>query len=135
MLLLFCLVTGRTQKAFQLPLSTGQFVNFTFRYHIVNSGYGDSKIFNTNILVKLAVAYIMIWCFILDSQIILGLYPPIPPGIGTSFDLSTFQARFLILVPDAHCLVDFTLKKWRTMQKKRAKSKSFQLYMSPKEHR
>ena len=43
----------------------GQFVNITFRYHIVNNGFGDSKIFNTNILVKLAIAYMMIWCFIL----------------------------------------------------------------------
>ena len=38
----------------------GQFVNITFRYHIVNNGFGDSKIFNTNILVKLAIAYMMI---------------------------------------------------------------------------
>ena len=53
------------QKAFHLPLSTysSQFVNVTIHYHIVNSGLGDSKIFTTNVLVKLAVAYMMIWCF------------------------------------------------------------------------
>ena len=42
-----------------------QFINVTFRYHNVNSGFCDSKIFNTYISVKLAIAYIMIWCFIL----------------------------------------------------------------------
>ena len=42
-----------------------QFMNVTFRYHIVNSGFDDSKIFNTNILVKLAIAAMMLWCFFL----------------------------------------------------------------------
>ena len=65
MLLLFCLVTSPTQKAFKLPLSMGQFNNVTFHYHIVNSGFGNSEIFNMNFLVKLAVANMMIWCFIL----------------------------------------------------------------------
>ena len=64
MLFLFCLFTSLTQKAFQLLLSTvlGQFINVTFRYRIVNRGFGDSKIFKTNILVKLAIAYKMFWC-------------------------------------------------------------------------
>ena len=31
----------------------------------MNSGLGDSKLFNMNILVKLAIANMMIWCFIL----------------------------------------------------------------------
>ena len=30
----------------------------------MNSDFGDSKIFNTIILEKLAIAYMMIWCFI-----------------------------------------------------------------------
>ena len=65
MLLLFCLVTGHTQKAFNFLSVRSQFVNVTFRYHIMNSGFSDSKIFNTNILVKRAIAYVINWCFIL----------------------------------------------------------------------
>ena len=46
----------------KLKLSQVKFIYHTF---IVNNGFGDSNIFNTNILVKLAIAYMMIWCFIL----------------------------------------------------------------------
>ena len=53
------------RKSFSFLEVRGQFVNVTFCYHIVNSGFGDSKMFNTNILVTLAIANMMIWCFIL----------------------------------------------------------------------
>ena len=37
-------------------VATGQLVNVTFHYHILNSGFGDFKIFNPSMLVKLAIA-------------------------------------------------------------------------------
>ena len=48
----------------------GQFANVTFRYHIMNSGFGDFKLFNTNILVKLAIA--KLWFGVSSSRLHFG---------------------------------------------------------------